>query len=176
MFFSIQLPSPSSTSMKFKTLVQSFIFSKLSCVTVVLAKTKLILTEFVEETNLKNIHILVPLMFKKNKNKNKNKLNLSSFKFYYNWSSSHLVPKSSIIYDGYVSYDPMWDSFEEEALSESSDLSRYLHWLEEKNNGAYDINEIDNLADKFIANCHQKFILEKQESDRRFQEMMARSV
>jgi hypothetical protein len=28
----------------------------------------------------------------------------------------------------------------------------------------------------FIASCHEKFILEKQESYRRFQEMMARSM
>jgi hypothetical protein len=28
----------------------------------------------------------------------------------------------------------------------------------------------------FIANCHEKFILEKQESYRRFQAMMARSM
>jgi hypothetical protein len=37
-------------------------------------------------------------------------------------------------------------------------------------------NEIDSLAEKFIARCHAKFLLEKQESYRRYQEMMARSV
>ncbi|XP_024973933.1 uncharacterized protein LOC112512287 [Cynara cardunculus var. scolymus] len=167
------MASPPSTSKKLKTLIRNFIVSQLSCIDVVLAKAKLVCTEFVEETNLKNVHMLLSLMFKKNKNKNR--FNLSSFRFYYNWSSSHVVPKSSI-YDGYVSYDPTWDSFEEEATSELHDLSRYLHWLEEKNNRAYDINDIDSLADKYIANCHQKFILEKQESDRRFQEMMMRSV
>ncbi|KAL5201234.1 hypothetical protein ABZP36_035588 [Zizania latifolia] len=37
-------------------------------------------------------------------------------------------------------------------------------------------NEIDMLADKFIARCHERFMLEKQESYRRFQEMLARSL
>ncbi|KAL6844409.1 hypothetical protein ACP4OV_026082 [Aristida adscensionis] len=43
------------------------------------------------------------------------------------------------------------------------------------NNGAA-MNEIDRLAESFIARCHAKFLLEKQESYRRFQEMIARSV
>ncbi|GFP79812.1 hypothetical protein PHJA_000124600 [Phtheirospermum japonicum] len=62
------------------------------------------------------------------------------------------------------------------------ELSRYLQWLEEEkgntNNKEYysSCNEIDKLADMFIANCHEKFRLEKQESYRRFQEMLARSA
>ncbi|KAE9466010.1 hypothetical protein C3L33_02086, partial [Rhododendron williamsianum] len=45
------------------------------------------------------------------------------------------------------------------------------------NSGASDhADDIDRLADMFIANSHEKFRLEKQESNRRFQEMMARSV
>ena len=62
-----------------------------------------------------------------------------------------------------------------------SQLAGYLQWLEEKKvNGAAasapEINEIDMQAEMFIANCHEKFRLEKQESDRRFQEMLARSM
>jgi hypothetical protein len=41
------------------------------------------------------------------------------------------------------------------------------------NNG---LNEIDRLAEKFIGRCHAKFLLEKQESYRRYQEMVAGSV
>lgn len=63
----------------------------------------------------------------------------------------------------------------------------YLRWLEEKKveveggekkgaNNEHEMNEIDVLAEMFIANCHEKFRLEKQESDRRFQEMLARSM
>lgn len=72
----------------------------------------------------------------------------------------------------------MWDptipikQFEEKR--ETPGLSGYLEWLEEKdrghNNGEYEeecVNEIDKLADKFIAKCHEKFMLEKEESYRR---------
>lgn len=65
----------------------------------------------------------------------------------------------------------------------------YLRWLEEETSDEVlvvdedeedgvgdDLNEIDRLAEKFITRCHAKFLLEKQESYRRYQEMMARSV
>ncbi|KAJ1273344.1 hypothetical protein BS78_06G272600 [Paspalum vaginatum] len=70
----------------------------------------------------------------------------------------------------------------------------YLRWLEEELpdevlvveeyegeedcvDGAGGENEIDKLAEKFIARCHANFLLEKQESyDRRCQEMIARSM
>uniref|UniRef100_A0A0A8XPK8 Uncharacterized protein n=1 Tax=Arundo donax TaxID=35708 RepID=A0A0A8XPK8_ARUDO len=42
--------------------------------------------------------------------------------------------------------------------------------------GGHGVNEIDRLAEKFIARCHAKFLLEKQESYRRYQEMIARSM
>lgn len=80
-------------------------------------------------------------------------------------------------------YDPTWNSIittEPYEDNNESQLSGYLQWLEEKvhenPNGEGDINEIDRLADLFIASCHEKFRLEKQESARRFQEMMARSM
>ncbi|PON52218.1 cotton fiber protein [Parasponia andersonii] len=77
-----------------------------------------------------------------------------------------------------------------------SQLSGYLQWLEEKKvhgkSGGCDAgdqhdldqtagdaanhDDIDKLADLFIANCHAKFILEKQESARRFKEMLERSA
>lgn len=63
---------------------------------------------------------------------------------------------------------------------ESLQLSGYLQWLEEKvrdNSTEKDVDDdIDKLAEMFIANSHEKFQLEKQESARRFQEMMARSM
>ncbi|WVZ87573.1 hypothetical protein U9M48_034188 [Paspalum notatum var. saurae] len=72
----------------------------------------------------------------------------------------------------------------------------YLRWLEEEVpdellvveeydegeegdgvDGAGGENEIDRLAERFIARCHANFLLEKQESyDRRCQEMIARSM
>jgi len=66
---------------------------------------------------------------------------------------------------------------------EGDDLATYLQWLEEK--GGKDENskddkaniedEIDKLADMFIASCHEKFRLEKIESYRRYQAMLART-
>lgn len=70
-----------------------------------------------------------------------------------------------------------------------SQLAGYLQWLEENvhdddgennvigtTNYEKEINKIDMLAEMFIANCHEKFRLEKQDSDRMFQEMLARSL
>ncbi|AEC10083.1 hypothetical protein AtNW77_Chr2g0264471 [Arabidopsis thaliana] len=67
--------------------------------------------------------------------------------------------------------------------------SQYLQWLEERVDENNNINDdqsvgerdvgdddIDRLADKFIARCHEKFLLEKVESYRRFQDMLARSL
>ncbi|XP_021769907.1 uncharacterized protein LOC110734170 [Chenopodium quinoa] len=68
---------------------------------------------------------------------------------------------------------------------EEGQLSSYLQWLEEKggkneklNEGELENveNEIDKLADLFIANCHEKFRLEKIESYRRYQELLARTL
>nr|XP_043609651.1 uncharacterized protein LOC122581485 [Erigeron canadensis] len=180
----MQRPSPYSSftsPMKITTPIRNFI---VNCVNRVLTKSKSILIGAVEELHLKNIHILVPLIFKKNRNKNK--YYLGSFRLHYNWSSSHIVPKSSIHNDGFNGYcyydiSNKWNSFEEKVAPDSH-LSGYLHWLEEKNvdtttkHEIVEINEIDDLAEKFIANCRGKFMLEKQESDRKFQEMMARSL
>jgi hypothetical protein len=65
----------------------------------------------------------------------------------------------------------------------------YLCWLEEEErpggdegavhddgDGDVAVNEIDRLAEKFIARFHAKFLLEKQESYRRYQDMIARSI
>lgn len=62
--------------------------------------------------------------------------------------------------------------------------SEYFEWLEEEvdetNNISDDHNvgdvDIDRLADMFIASCHEKFLLEKAESYRRYQDMLERSL
>ncbi|KFK37085.1 hypothetical protein AALP_AA4G210800 [Arabis alpina] len=58
--------------------------------------------------------------------------------------------------------------------------SQYLEWLEENANNddhsVCDEDDIDRLAEMFIASCHERFLLEKVESYRRFQEMLARSL
>ncbi|XP_010555005.1 PREDICTED: uncharacterized protein LOC104824607 [Tarenaya hassleriana] len=111
-------------------------------------------------------------------NKHRNML-FGSSRLHYNWGSSH-----------YYVPAPDQDSLSNSAefLNDDGDreskLSGYLEWLEEKviednyiDGGEENVEkDIDRLADKFIASCHEKFLLEKVESDRRFQEMMARSL
>jgi hypothetical protein len=77
---------------------------------------------------------------------------------------------------------------EEEVVDVCNDTAEcgYLCWLEEEeerpgedaggNGDGVAVNEIDRLAEKFIARFHAKFLLEKQESYRRYQEMIARSI
>ncbi|XP_023752605.1 uncharacterized protein LOC111900968 [Lactuca sativa] len=172
-----------ATSMKFKTLVHNFIFSHLCRFTRTYTKAKSIVINLFKETHLNNIKFLDPFILKRNKTKNKNKVYFGSFRLHYNWCSSHVVPVTSLemqdAFNNHVYYDSTWRSYVDHEMVLESQLTGYLHWLEEKNKGdggCDQINEIDRLADKFIANGHEKFMLEKQESYRRFQEMMARSV
>ncbi|XP_076946898.1 uncharacterized protein LOC143618670 [Bidens hawaiensis] len=185
-FPSPPISSSSATSMKFKTLIHNFIFTHAFRIARAVTKAKSVIVELLKAIRINNVHFLQPLILKRNKNKNK--LYFGSFRFHYNWCSSHVVPMASPEpYNGQVYYDStIWSSFVDE-MAPQPQLAGYLQWLEEKktgdNNGQIgsqitvdEMNEIDRLADKFIANCHEKFRLEKQESYRRFQEMMARSV
>ncbi|KVI12077.1 uncharacterized protein LOC112505277 [Cynara cardunculus var. scolymus] len=182
--FPMGVPPPSSslsTSVKFKTLIYNFIFSRICRLTRALTNAKSILVDLLRETHLNNIKFLEPLILKRSKNKNK--VYFGSFRLHYNWCSSHVVPVTSPAmqdaYNHHEYYDSTWNSYVGHETVTESQLSGYLHWLEEKNKGdrgVDEIDEIDLLADKFIANCHEKFRLEKQESYRRFQEMMARSI
>lgn len=163
--FSIKTPSPSPpssslSSMKLKTLLQTFIFSHMYRIARALSKAKSLLIQ----------------LLKTSKNKQQN-LFFGSFRLHYNWcSSSRTVPvmlQASQDYSGCTSV--VSSSLRHDGMPDSGELSKYLQWLEEKCDQDWD-NEIDRLADLFIANCHEKFRLEKQESYRRYQEMMARSV
>ncbi|KAK6149209.1 hypothetical protein DH2020_016734 [Rehmannia glutinosa] len=172
-------PSPSSSSlssMKLKTLLQTFIFSHMYRIARALTKAKSVLIQL-----LKNIHFIHFVEFPLIKKKKQKKLFFGSFRLHYNWcSNSHS--------NSYVYYDSSWNSvinhqrtsldYDEmqDYSNNNNELSKYLQWLEEKGDEEYSSNEIDKLADLFIANCHEKFRLEKVESYRRFQEMMARSV
>ncbi|CAA0812705.1 Unknown protein [Striga hermonthica] len=177
-------PSSSSitNSMKLKTLLQTFVFSHVYRVARALTRAKSVIIELLR--NVHYIRILELSMKKRSKKRGKKKLFFGSFRLHYNWCSSDS--------SSYVCYDSSWNSavqkmtrvgpdFDEVRLeSMNSELSKYLQWLEEKGCGCDGDGdegiEIDKLADLFIANCHEKFRLEKQESYRRFQEMMARSV
>ncbi|KAK4800489.1 hypothetical protein SAY86_020976 [Trapa natans] len=151
---------------------------------------------FLVKTTHKKLQLLFHTLLTK-KNRDKNKLYFGSYRFHYNWcsssSSSHVQPFPAPILDGFSTshiyyYDPTWNSMISvepvaDSTGEPTQLSKYLEWLDEKGNdkepknGPADLegssDEIDKLADVFIAKCHRMFILEKQESYRRFQEMLA---
>lgn len=149
--FSIKPPSS-----KLKTLFRTFVFSHMYRIARAFAKAKSLLLSHVRDMQF--LHLAE---FKKGKRYN------SSFRLHYNWCASH------------VYYDASWNVVVPATTTVTRDgtttselgLSRYLEWLEEKGS----CNEIDKLADMFIADCHEKFRLEKQDSYRRFQEMMARN-
>lgn len=188
--FSTKMPSPStSIPMKLKTLIQTLIFSRACRLTRALSKAKSFLTDVVRKGP--------PVYFIYfAKNKRKSKMYIGSFRMYYNWCSSRSFSTPTSVLDGFrtnhLYYDSTWNCAiptSEALVTECEDegesqLSGYLQWLEEKNkakeSGSFaepnNVNEIDELADEFIAKCHEKFILEKQGSDRRFQEMLARGI
>ncbi|KAG6411456.1 hypothetical protein SASPL_129538 [Salvia splendens] len=138
--FSIKPPSLPPSSIKLKTLLQTFFFSHIHRA---LSKAKSLLLQ------------ILNLMRKRNQKK----LHFASFRLHYNWCSSSRSLRYDVV-----------------GVNCSGELSKYLQWLDERGDDESSCNEIDRLADLFIADCHEKFRLEKQESYRRFQEMMARSV
>jgi len=170
--FSVKPSSPSSTisSMKLKRIVHTLIVSHLCRIIRALSKVKAVVVEILKDNS--SIH-------KKHINNRRKKIILGSFRLHYNWcssKSSHVLPVPEPVFEG---------------LSAQDEDCPYLRWLEEKKveveggekkgasageNNEHEMNEIDVLAEMFIANCHEKFRLEKQESDRRFQEMLARSM
>ncbi|EEF27958.1 conserved hypothetical protein [Ricinus communis] len=184
--------------MKIKTLIHTLIMSHVCRIVRALSKAKSILVQILKENQ--PINFIYPTKATKRKHRER-KIFFGSFRLHYNWCSSHVLPVPAPVLDGFSStphlyYDSTWNSIitTSDEHDESSQLSGYLRWLEEKkvnqensttnnnnsNNSNGDqgdvVNEIDRLADMFIASCHEKFRLEKQESYRRFQEMMARSI
>lgn len=198
--FSMKLPSSSSsstmTTVKLKTLIHTLILSHVCRMARAISRAKSILVELLKK-HRHSIH-------KKNsKYKKNNKVFFGSFRLHYNWgSNSHVLPVPPPGLDRHLYSDSsIWNdssiitALESESESASLSLSSralsgYLEWLEEKNysggnvneaaaaeaEAEGDVNEIDRLADAFIANFHEKFRLEKQESYRRYQEMLARSM
>lgn len=152
---------------KFKTFIHTIIFSQLCRMVRAMSRAKSTVVQVVKK-------------IRHYKNKNKNKIFFGSFRLHYNWCSSHVMPMPDPVWESHFYYDATTTA----AVTDGSQLSGYLHWLEERKlegetaatMTATDMNEIDKLAEKFIESCHEKFRLEKQESARRFQEMMARSM
>lgn len=118
------------------------------------------------------------MFYPRKASKNQRKIFFGSFRLHYNWCSSDVVPVPQPF--------PFSVSDINGEEDDESHLSGYLEWLEHKkvedleevrdDEGANDDDDIDHLADMFIANCHEKFLLEKVESYRRFQEMLERGL
>ncbi|KAF5750676.1 hypothetical protein HS088_TW03G01015 [Tripterygium wilfordii] len=166
--------SMKSSSMKIKTLIHTLVVSHMCRIVRVLAKAKAIIIDIMKETQLTKTST--------GKYKRRN-IVLGSFRLHYNWcSNSHVLPVPAPVLDAATEsswdYDSSWKSIiSSEQCGDGAELSVYLQWLEEKVDDEEEKkNEINRLADLFIANCHEKFLLEKQESHRRFQEMLARSL
>ncbi|KAL1569367.1 hypothetical protein AAHA92_00852 [Salvia divinorum] len=182
---------PSPPISKLKTLFRTFIFSHMYRAARALSKVKSLLIE-----HMRDMQFLHLAEYRRSRNCKK-RLYFGSFRLHYNWCTSHVMPLVQESYqNSHIYYDascnvvvPTSTNMTKTTLAipdgttsslyyrESEGLSRYLEWLEEeKGNQESSSNEIDKLADLFIADCHEKFRLEKQESYRIFQEMMARSV
>uniref|UniRef100_A0A7N0UWH5 Uncharacterized protein n=1 Tax=Kalanchoe fedtschenkoi TaxID=63787 RepID=A0A7N0UWH5_KALFE len=160
-----QIKSTDSTwgsSMKLKALLEALILSHIRRATHSISNMKLIIL------GIRDLFVLGQFNHRRvKKTKRTQKINLhGSFRLHYNWcsSSSNVAPELPPKYGNTAV-----------AVKDPLELSGYLHWLDETRE-ADEANEIDKLADMFIANCHEKFMLEKQESYRLFQEMMARSI
>ncbi|KAK9154613.1 hypothetical protein Sjap_002093 [Stephania japonica] len=189
----MKTPWSSSNSVKMKTLVHSQVFQHLCQVLKTLAKAKSLFMQLLNKNNNKGTNNNPSITVKKMKMKKKKKqLFINSFRLHYNWCSSHVLPMpDSVVGEGFGGaanhdyYDSTWNAVvpaEEFQQGLDSQLSGYLHWLEEKgsencvSNDQGDVDEINKLAEKFIQSCHEKFRLEKQESYRRYQEMLARGL
>ncbi|KAE9598284.1 hypothetical protein Lal_00004104 [Lupinus albus] len=197
--FSSKSPSSSSSSfsstlssMKFKNLIHNLIVSHIYRIIRALTKVKDVIVQILKDNNST---INFPYLSQKKYYNKRKHIIFGSFRFHYNWcssKSSHILPVPQPVYEGLYSTthlynDSNWNNTfnisDKQVLEDCADseLSRYLRWLEEKvedgeGTKEKDMNEIDTLAEMFIASCHEKFKLEKQESDRRFQEMLARSI
>ncbi|TYH89035.1 hypothetical protein ES332_D01G230600v1 [Gossypium tomentosum] len=162
--FSLKSPSSTLGFMKIKTLIHTLVYAQFYRLIRAFSKAKSTFILICKQS--KPIQYLISNSKTTRKKYKHKKLFFGSFRLHYNWCSSHVTPVPA----------PQCD---EDTVE--SELSGYLQWLEEKKGNGNstvetDINEIDKLAEMFIANCHEKFRLEKQESYRRFQEMLARSM
>jgi hypothetical protein len=188
--FSLKSSSPSSnlTSMKLKRIIHTLLVSHLCRIIRAVSKVK----DFIVEILKNNNNNYYPSSSHKKRNNIKKKIILGSFRLHYNWcssKSSHVLPVPEPVYEGLFDNVTDTTTTTEQNQNPELHLAGYLQWLEEEKKKKKKkieegdekekeiVNEnIDMLAEMFIANCHEKFKLEKQESDRRFQEMIARSM
>ncbi|KAJ0229677.1 hypothetical protein HA466_0314790 [Hirschfeldia incana] len=167
--------SSSSPSMKLKILIQNLLAHPLYRFLRAVSRAKSI---FLEISKHKNNKRKLTMFYPRKASRNQRKIFFGSFRLHYNWCSSSVVPVPQPF--------PFSVSDINGEEDDESQLSGYPEWLEHEKvedlEDIRDVGEVDNdkdidlLADRFIANCHEKFLLEKVESYRRFQEMLERSL
>ncbi|KAL5067263.1 hypothetical protein RYX36_018150 [Vicia faba] len=191
--FNVSKSSSSSAlaSTKIKKHIHTLIVSSMCRMLRALSKVKSTLIHTLRDKK-PNINFPYPSN-KKHCNKRK-KIIMGSFRLHYNWSSrsnSHVMPVPSRVYEGLPKAFTLGEQPQSRdnnsGFCPDSELAGYLQWLEEGNDIDGDenkrnekdegiIKDVDRLAEMFIANCHEKFKVEMEESCRRYQEMLARSL
>ncbi|KAG7554374.1 hypothetical protein ISN44_As11g006210 [Arabidopsis suecica] len=183
--------SATSSSMKLKSLIQTLIISQVCRLIREISRVSSILVRVLRKKQYNFLSVSSLLYPKRVSKKQKNNILFGSFRLHYNFCSSHVVPVSAPVrlpeelYLAHLGYDSTWESMhstesmdnrDDDDIQESSQLSSYLRQLEDKVKDGEEegkemmmMNEIDKLADMFIANCHEKFLLEKVDSYRRSQ-------
>lgn len=191
--------SPTTSSMKLKTLIQTLIISQVCRLIREISRASSILVRVLRKKQYNLLSVSSLLYPKRASKKQKNNIFFGSFRLHYNFCSSHVVPVSAPVRlpeELYLAHldstlESMYSTASMHGLDDDDDdfqeppsqLSSYLRELEDKVKDGEEeegkemrmMNEIDKLADMFIANCHEKFMLEKVDSYRRFQEMMNRN-
>ncbi|XP_058748585.1 uncharacterized protein LOC131621559 [Vicia villosa] len=175
------------TSTKMKKHIHTLIVSSMCRIIRALSKVKSTLVNTLRD---KNSNINFPYPSNKEHFNKRKKFIMGSFRLHYNWSSrsnSHVMPVPSRVYEGLPKALTLGQQTQSHDYCHDSELAGYLQWLEESNDIDGDgnkgnekdegiIKDVDRLAEMFIANCHEKFKVEMEESCRRHQEMLARSL
>ncbi|XP_062185112.1 uncharacterized protein LOC133888767 [Phragmites australis] len=191
---------PSSISPKISTILQSHVYPRVGHVFRVLARFKSLLLDALGKTKSgerrrtsSSKHAI------SYRSRSEKRTKITSFmKPHLTWSGSSSAWAEELDANHVCScYESTWNAVvpapaavEGGRGDGTAEYCGYLCWLVEEVpdevlvveeagedvDGVNGVNEIDRLAEKFIARCHAKFLLEKQESYRRYQEMMARSM
>ncbi|KAG2287839.1 hypothetical protein Bca52824_047443 [Brassica carinata] len=161
--------------MKLKTRIQNLLAHPLYRFLRAVSRAKSVFLEIFKHKNKK---LKLTMFYPRKASKNQRKIYFGSFRLHYNWCSSDVVPVPQPF--------PFSVSDINGGEYDESQLSGYLEWLEHKKvddleeirdvGVVDDNNDINHLADMFIANCHEKFLLEKVESYRMFQETLERGL
>uniref|UniRef100_A0ACD5UGW5 Uncharacterized protein n=1 Tax=Avena sativa TaxID=4498 RepID=A0ACD5UGW5_AVESA len=176
--FHVEALLPSSISPKIDSILHSHIYPQVGHVFRAVAKFKALLTDVILSKKKRTAAAARAGHYGRSTNRSLGKI-AGFLKMQFTARATHqleYVSRSS-----YREYSAAAEG-EDDEVRDDDDTAEcgYLCWLEEEEEDAGDgdvaVNEIDRLAEKFIARFHAKFLLEKQESYRRYQEMIARSI